>query len=43
MVASELTLPVGQLTVLVTSPRVYEPEWELMAQQGSTAGVVASR
>jgi thymidylate synthase len=29
-VARELGLPVGQLTVLVKSAHVYEPEWVLM-------------
>ena len=32
LVAGELGLPVGALTVLVKSAHVYEPEWELMAR-----------
>ena len=32
LVARELGLPVGRLTVLVKSAHVYEPEWELMAR-----------
>ena len=31
LVAGELGLPVGQLTVVVKSAHVYEPEWDLMA------------
>ena len=32
LVAGELGLPVGALTMLVKSAHVYEPEWELMAR-----------
>jgi thymidylate synthase len=35
LVAGELGLPVGTLTVYVKSAHVYEPEWELMARLGS--------
>jgi thymidylate synthase len=42
MVAQELVLPVGQLTVFVKSAHVYETEWELMAELSSTAGVAVS-
>jgi len=42
MVAQELALPVGQLTVFVKSAHVYETEWELMAELSSTAGVAVS-
>ncbi len=32
LVAGELGLPLGPLTIYVKSAHVYEPEWALMAQ-----------
>ena len=32
LVAGELGLPVGSLTIVVKSAHIYEPEWDLMAR-----------
>jgi thymidylate synthase len=41
LVARELALPVGSLTLYVKSAHVYEPEWDLMAGLSATAAAAS--
>jgi thymidylate synthase len=43
LVASEIGVPVGRLTVTVKSAHVYEPEWELMQRLCDEHGSVSGR
>jgi thymidylate synthase len=43
MVASEIGVPVGRLTVTVKSAHVYEPEWELMRRLCDEHASVSAR